>query len=222
MAEKKVVGIDEAGRGPVVGSLFIGGFMVEESKLDEVDELGVKDSKKLTDGKREDLAEQLREMGEPFLKEISASEIDDLREVMSLNEIEIQGFTDVIERSDADKIIVDLPEPNGDRFINKMKRELPARFSDRDFVAEHGADESFPIVSAASIIAKSARENHVDSLKQKYGYDFKSGYPHDKPTINFLEDYLNEKGELPEETRLSWSTAERIVKENSQKSFDEF
>jgi len=222
MTEKKVVGIDEAGRGPVVGSLFIGGFMVEESKLDEVDELGVKDSKKLTDGKREDLAEQLREMGEPFLKEISASEIDDLREVMSLNEIEIQGFTDVIERSDADKIIVDLPEPNGDRFINKMKRELPARFSDRDFVAEHGADESFPIVSAASIIAKSARENHVDSLKQKYGYDFKSGYPHDKPTINFLEDYLNEKGELPEETRLSWSTAERIVKENSQKSFDEF
>jgi len=222
MTEKKVVGIDEAGRGPVVGSLFIGGFMVEESKLDEVDELGVKDSKKLTDGKREDLAEQLREMGEPFLKEISASEIDDLREVMSLNEIEIQGFTDVIERSDADKIIVDLPEPNGDRFINKMKRELPARFSDRDFVAEHGADESFPIVSAASIIAKSARENHVDSLKQKYGYDFKSGYPHDKPTINFLEDYLNEKGELPEETRMSWSTAERIVKENSQKSFDEF
>jgi len=222
MDEEKVIGIDEAGRGPVIGSLFIGGFMVDESRLDEVEDLGVKDSKKLSDEKRESLAEKLREMGEPFLKEITASEIDDLREVMSLNEIEIQGFTDVIERSDADKIIVDLPEPDGDRFINKMKRELPSRFSERDFVAEHGADESFPIVSAASIIAKSARENHVDELKRKYGYDFKSGYPHDKPTISFLEDYLNEKGELPEETRLSWSTAERIVKENSQKDLESF
>lgn len=222
MTGKKVVGIDEAGRGPVIGSMFIGGFMVEESELDEVEDLGVKDSKKLSDKKRESLAEKLREMGEPFLKEITASEIDDLREVMSLNEIEIQGFTDVIERSDADKIIVDLPEPDGDRFISKMKRELPARFSDRDFIAEHEADDNFPIVSAASIIAKSARENHVDELKKKYGYDFKSGYPHDKPTINFLEDYLEEKGELSPETRLSWSTAERIVKENSQKSFDEF
>jgi len=218
----KVLGVDEAGRGPVIGSMFIGGFMVKESKLDEVEELGVKDSKKLSDKKRESLAEKLREMGEPFLKEITASEIDDLREVMSLNEIEIQGFTDVIERSYADKIIVDLPEPDGDRFIAKMKRELPARFSNRDFIAEHEADDNFPIVSAASIIAKSARENHVDELKQKYGYDFKSGYPHDKPTISFLEDYLEEKGELPEETRMSWSTAERIVKENSQKSFDEF
>ena len=222
MSEKKILGVDEAGRGPVIGSMFIGGFMVEESELGEVENLGVKDSKKLSDDKRESLAEELRELGKPFLKEISASEIDDLREVMSLNEIEIQGFTDVIERSDADKIIVDLPEPDGDRFIGKMKRELPARFSDRDFVAEHGADENFPIVSAASIIAKSARETHVDELKQKYGYDFKSGYPHDKPTINFLKDYLDEKGELPEETRLSWSTAERIVKENTQKSFDEF
>ncbi len=218
----KVLGVDEAGRGPVLGSLFIGGFMVEEEKLEEVENLGVKDSKKLSDKKRERLAEELREVGEPFLKEITASEIDDLREVMSLNEIEIQGFTDVIERSDADKIIVDLPEPDGDRFIRKMKKELPSRFQDRDFTAEHEADDNFPIVSAASIIAKSARENHVDELKSKYGYDFKSGYPHDKPTINFLEKFVEEKGELPEETRLSWSTAERILKESEQSGLSDF
>lgn len=218
----KVVGIDEAGRGPVIGSMFIGGFMVDEEDLDKVENLGVKDSKKLSDKKRESLAEQLREMGEPFLKEITASEIDDLREVMTLNEIEIQGFTDVIERSDADKIIVDLPEPDGDRFIRKMKKELPAKFENRDFTAEHEADDNFPIVSAASIIAKSARENHVDELKRKYGYDFKSGYPHDSPTIEFLEKYVEEKGELPEETRRSWSTAERILKEADQSGLGDF
>jgi ribonuclease HII len=218
----KVLGIDEAGRGPVIGSMFIGGFMVDESDLEEVEDLGVKDSKKLSDKKRESLAEKLREMGEPFLKEITASEIDDLREVMSLNEIEIQGFTEVIERSDADEIIVDLPEPDGDRFIRKMKKELPAKFENRDFTAEHEADDNFPIVSAASIIAKSARENHVDELKKKYGYDFKSGYPHDSPTIEFLEKYVEEKGELPEETRRSWSTAERILKEAEQSGLSDF
>jgi ribonuclease HII len=218
----KVVGIDEAARGPVIGSMFVGGFMVDEEKLDSVEDLGVKDSKKLSDKKREKLAGKLREMGEPFLKEITASEIDDLREVMTLNEIEIQGFTEVIERADADKIIVDLPEPDGDRFIRKMKKELPAKFGDRDFIAEHEADDNFPIVSAASIIAKSARENHVDNLKQKYGYDFKSGYPHDSPTIEFLEKYVEEKGELPEETRRSWSTAERILKESEQSGLGDF
>lgn len=218
----KVVGIDEAGRGPVIGSMFIGGFMVDEEDLNKVEDLGVKDSKKLSDKKRESLAKELREMGDPFLKEITASEIDELREVMTLNEIEIQGFTEVIERSDADKIIVDLPEPDGDRFIRKMKKELPAKFGDRDFTAEHEADDNFPIVSAASIIAKSARENHVDELKRKYGYDFKSGYPHDSPTIEFLEKYVEEKGELPKEARRSWSTAERILKEAEQSGLGDF
>lgn len=218
----KVLGVDEAGRGPVIGSMFVGGFMVEEEKLEEVENLGVKDSKKLSDRKRERLATELREKGEVFLKEITASEIDELREVMTLNEIEIQGFCDVIERSDADKVIVDLPEPDGDRFINKMKRELPARFRERDFTAEHGADDSFPIVSAASIIAKSEREKHVEGLHEKYGYDFKSGYPHDAPTISFLERYVEEKGELPPETRRSWSTAERILKEAGQKGLGDF
>lgn len=218
----KVLGIDEAGRGPVIGSMFIGGFMVDEEELSKVEELGVKDSKKLSEKKRERLAEKLREMGEPFLKEITASEIDELRELMSLNEIEIQGFTDVIERADADKIIVDLPEPDGDRFIRKMKKELPARFGGRDFTAEHEADDNFPIVSAASIIAKSARENHVDELKKKYGYDFKSGYPHDAPTISFLEEFVQEHGDLPEETRESWSTAQRIRREAGQSDLGDF
>jgi ribonuclease HII len=202
--------------------MFIGGFVIEEEKLQEVEKLGVKDSKKLSEKKRERLANELRNMGEPFLKEITADEIDELREVMSLNEIELQGFADVIEKADADKIILDLPEPDGDRFIRKIKAELPKRFAEREFIAEHGADDNYPIVSAASIIAKSARETHVEELHKKYGRDFKSGYPHDKPTIKFLEDYVGEKGELPPETRRSWSTAERILKEAGQKDLGNF
>jgi len=217
----KVLGLDEAGRGPVIGSMFIGGFLAEEADV-ELEDLDVKDSKKLSDKKREGLRDQLEEYGDVFLKEVSASEIDELREVMSLNEIEVQAFADVIERADPDKVIIDLPEPDAAKFVAKLKRELPGNFSDREFVAEHEADDKFPVVSAASIAAKSARENHIEQLHSKYGYDFKSGYPHDKPTTNFLEKYLDEKGEMPPETRMSWSTAERIIKENSQKGLGEF
>ncbi len=218
----KVLGVDEAGRGPVIGSMFVGGFLVDKEKLGEVEELGVKDSKKLSNKLRDSIDEVLEDYGDTFLKEVEAEEIDELREIMSLNEIELHAFVDIIERAEPDEVFVDLPEPDGDRFIRKMKRELPERFQDVKFVAEHEADDNYPVVSAASIVAKSARERHTQELKEKYGYDFKSGYPHDKPTINFLEKFVEEKGELPKETRKSWSTAERILKEADQKGLGDF
>ncbi len=218
----RVLGVDEAGRGPVIGSMFIASFETDEEMLGRLTEIGAKDSKKLSEKKREQIRDQLDDIGDFKLKEVKASQIDEMREVMTLNEIELMGFVDVIKESDADQFTVDLPEPNGNRFIRKMKKELPSRFAEKKFVAEHGADDNYPEVSAASIVAKSAREKHVQVLKNKYGYDFGSGYPHDKPTIKFLETYMEEKGELPEETRMSWSTAEKIVAKKNQKKFDEF
>lgn len=218
----KVLGIDEAGRGPVIGSMFIGGFLVDEGDLVELEDLGVKDSKKLSDMKREDIRSELESVGDVFLEEFTADKIDDLREVMTLNEIELKGFAELIDRAEPDKVFMDLPEPDGDRFIGKVKDLLDKDGGKIDFVAEHGADDEYPVVSAASIVAKSARESHVKELQRKYGYDFKSGYPHDEPTIEFLERFVEEKDRLPEETRLSWSTAERILKKHRQGSLDEF
>jgi ribonuclease HII len=217
----KILGIDEAGRGPVIGSMFIGGFMADEEKLKDLQDIGVKDSKKLSNRKRERLREELDDIGEVFLIEFSASRIDNLRDVMSLNEIELKGFAQVVDEAEPDRVFMDLPEPDGDRFIENVK-DLMKTDTELEFTAEHGADDKFPIVSAASIVAKSARESHVEDLHRKYGYDFASGYPHDKPTINFLEDYLKEKGSLPEETRLSWSTAQRIKKEGDQERLGDF
>jgi ribonuclease HII len=218
----RILGVDEAGRGPVIGSMFIASFEVSEEKIEKLETIGVKDSKKLSNQKREEIRDQLDDIGSFTLKEIEASQIDEMREVMTLNEIELQAFVEVMKDSEADRFTVDLPEPDGDRFIKKMKSELPGKFQSKEFVAEHGADDEYPEVSAASIIAKSAREKHVEDLHQKYGYDFASGYPHDRPTIEFLEKFMEEKGELPEETRMSWSTAEKIVKESKQKSFDDY
>lgn len=218
----KVLGVDEAGRGPVIGSMFVGGFVVEDDRVDELEGLGVKDSKKLSDSSRDLMDEELPGIGETFLKEVTASTIDELREVMTLNDIEVQAFAEIIARSDVDRVIVDLPEPNADRFIRKLKQELPPQFEDVEFVAEHGADEKYPVVSAASILAKSARERHVQQLKDKYGFDFKSGYPHDEEVTEFLHKYLDEYGELPEETRRSWSTAQRIIKQHEQGDLQDF
>ncbi len=218
----KILGIDEAGRGPVIGSMFVGGFMIDSRKMDDLDDIGVRDSKKLSDSRREKMASKLRDLGGDFLKEITADEIDQLRSVMSLNQIEIQGFADVIERAQPDKVYIDLPEPDAERFISKIKEEIPPSMHDIEFVAEHGADDEYSVVSAASIVAKSARESHVEELHSKYGYDFRSGYPHDEPTIEFLKTFMQEKGELPPETRMSWSTAQRIKRENSQNSLGDY
>lgn len=195
--------------------------MIEKDGLEELEELGVKDSKKLSDKKRERLRDELDDLGETFLVEFTASNIDDLRDVMSLNEIELKGFAEVVDRAEPDEVFMDLPEPDGDRFIGKVQ-DLMKTDIDLDFTAEHGADDTFPVVSAASIVAKSARESHVEELHRKYGYDFKSGYPHDEPTIQFLKDYLKEKGELPPETRMSWSTAQRIKRKGDQEDLTDF
>jgi ribonuclease HII len=218
----KVLGIDEAGRGPVIGSMFIGGFVTDEKDLDRLEDLGVKDSKKLSDSRREGIRENLGEIGDSIVEEFTASSIDSMMEGMTINRIEIKGFARVIDQADPDKVVMDLPEPDAEEFIDKIKKSMNSDSTDIEFTAEHGADDSFPVVSAASIVAKSARESHVEDLHSKYGYDFASGYPHDKPTINFLERYLDQEGELPPETRRSWSTAERLVDQHQQNSISDF
>ena len=218
----KVLGIDEAGRGPVIGSMFIGGFVTDEKDLDRLEDLGVKDSKKLSDSRREGIRKDLGEIGDSIVEEFTASSIDSMMEGMTINRIEIKGFARVIDQADPDKVVMDLPEPDAEEFIEKIKKSMNSDSQDIEFTAEHGADDSFPVVSAASIVAKSARESHVEELHSKYGYDFASGYPHDKPTINFLERYLDQEGELPPETRRSWSTAERLLDQHQQNSISDF
>lgn len=221
----KILGIDEAGRGAVLGSMFIGGVLVDEADMEELGQLGLKDSKDLTDGQREGFVPEITEMAaDTFVKEVTATDIDELRKIMSLNVIEIKAFAHIIQELEPDKVFIDLPEPDGDRFVKKVKNELPdePRYQDIVMVAEHKADENYPIVSAASILAKSGREAHTADLKEAYGVPFNTGYAHDEKTIDFLKQHLAENGELPEETRESWATAKRIKAENEQRGLQDF
>ncbi|MDY6778645.1 MAG: ribonuclease HII [Candidatus Nanohaloarchaea archaeon] len=217
-----IIGIDEAGRGPVIGSLFIGAVQVQETQLDALDSLGLKDSKKLSEERRRDLGRQVEDFVETHhIREITASEIDELRELISLNRIEIRAFAQLIQQLQPDTAYIDLPEPDAEKFTAKLRNELETD-KDIDIIAEHKADDTYPIVSAASILAKNAREDHIEALHDKYDNDFRSGYPHDQPTIDFLKTHLQEHGELPGETRTSWNTAKRLQNEHQQEGLDSF
>jgi ribonuclease HII len=203
--------------------MFVAGVSIAEERLKSLESLGLKDSKKLSDQRRKELGPRVKDAVDAFhVKEVTANQIDELRQIMSLNVIELKAFAEALTELHPDRAIVDLPEPDGERFGRKIRQEMGDEWKELAITAEHGADDRYPIVSAASILAKNARERHVAELKQKYDYDFKSGYPHDKPTIEFLKQYLETNGELPPETRLSWSTAERILKESQQKGIGDF
>ena len=223
MAEKLVLGIDEAGRGPVVGSLFVCGALVNEKNEYKLKKLGVKDSKLLTEDEREFMASELPKILEDFVvKEITASQIDKLMKSINLNVIEMQIFAKVIEELKPNKVIIDLPEKNGEKFVLKVKKFLDPKIYEKiEFIAENKADENYPVVSAASILAKSAREKHVKKLYEKYGY-FRTGYPHDEDTIKMLEEYVKKYKKLPPDARKCWSTSKKILEKFAQKKLGEF
>ena len=206
-----VAGVDEAGRGPVIGPLVIAGVMFEEADLPRLVELGVKDSKLLTPQKRETLASQIKEMALIHNTVwLSPAEIDRVveskRKLHKLNRLEAQAMAKVIEILKPDAVYVDASDVFADRFAEHIQENLT--FSP-EIVSEHKADLKYPVVGAASIIAKVERDKAISQLQQKYG-NIGCGYPSDKKTIKFLEDWVRKFGSYPDFVRKSWKTAKRI------------
>lgn len=218
-----ILGIDEAGRGAVVGSMFIGGVLIEEKDQKKLNELGLKDSKLLSDEERENFVPEIKKVAKKTLvKEVTAQQIDKLRENISLNKVELEVFLKIIKEMDPDKVIIDLPEPDGEKYKLKVGNRLGSEFKDLEIVAEHKADVNYPIVSAASILAKSNREKNVGEIEDKYNAVIRTGYSHDEDTINFLKEYVKKNKELPPEARKSWSTCRELLKEFNQSNLDDF
>ncbi|ADD08765.1 ribonuclease HII [Candidatus Aciduliprofundum boonei] len=209
-------GVDEAGRGPVIGPLVVAGVCGEESKIAS---LRVKDSKKLSPKRRERLAEEIKKVASKIVViKIEPEEIDALREKMTLNEIEVELFARVISQLNGDKVYVDAADVNEDRFAEEIKKKLG---KDVEIISEHKADSKYPMVSAASIIAKVERDRIINELKKELG-EFGSGYPADERTKRFLEKYVKEHNELPPHTRHSWKSAKRAMKKKEQKKLGDF
>ncbi|AEF95926.1 ribonuclease HII [Methanotorris igneus] len=221
MEDKKIIiGIDEAGRGPVLGPMVVAGVAVEEDKIKELEDLGVKDSKQLTKNQRKKLFQLIGEMGKVKTIIIEPEKLDELMKTKSLNKIELNAFSKIAngflkEIEGNFEIYVDACSSNAKAFANQLR----AKMIDKSpkIIAEHKADEKYPIVSAASIIAKVTRDEIIESYKKEYG-EIGSGYPSDPKTINFLKKYVEEFGELPKIARKSWKTAKRILEENKKEN----
>jgi ribonuclease HII len=213
----KVCGVDEAGRGPVMGPLVVSGVaMDDESQLDG---LGVRDSKKLVPKRRYELAEEILSIAEVETVMLPAQEIDVLREEMTMNELEVNLFVSVLDKLRPALAYVDSVDVNADRFRNDIARGLDF---DIEIVSRHKADDTYPIVSAASIIAKTTRDNEMEKIAAEIGQEIGSGYPSDPITISFLQKWIRENHDSPPHTRRSWETTKKIMQEVSVRKLNEF
>jgi ribonuclease HII len=212
-----VAGVDEAGRGSVIGPLVIAGVLVKQEDLSVLRTLGIKDSKLLSPSRREVLAVEIRKVCQNYhVIKLSPQEIDAVvlggRKLHKLNYLEAQVMARVLDELRPDKAYVDA----SDVLERRFKRDILECMSFKmDIVSEHKADRNYPVVSAASIIAKVERDNEIAKLAEKYG-DVGSGYPSDEKTIDFLKLCVK-LGDYPECVRRSWRPAKKVRDEKGTK-----
>jgi ribonuclease HII len=212
-----ICGVDEAGRGPVIGPLVVAGIMCESDV--PLRQLNVRDSKKLSPERREALAPEIRKLCRHEVLIVPAEDIDASRVEMSLNDFEAKLFATVIGRLKPEVAYVDSADVNEYDFRRAIAHHLPFEL---EIVSKHGADDLFPVVSAASILAKVVRDAEMRKIEEELGAKIGSGYSHDAETIAFLTKWLEEKGALPPHTRVSWDTSKRLLSANATRKLDEF
>ena len=237
-----IAGIDEAGRGPVLGPLVVAALAW--SGEDELEEMGVKDSKLLSPARRACLFDRLLEIGGHCILEIPAEGIDESRRSMTINRLEVLAFSSVLSSlildrealhtdlpegctltmegapSRIDHVIVDAADTDADRFgkrILELHNELAGgrRIS---ITSMHKADLHHPVVGGASILAKVTRDRRIQELEGEVGRKIGSGYPSDPVTREFLGSWVEEFGRFPHFARRSWKTCSAFIPEQRKLS----
>ncbi|MDR3075227.1 MAG: ribonuclease HII [Candidatus Methanoplasma sp.] len=198
-------GIDEAGRGSVLGPLVVGAVYSESDTA--VIGIGVKDSKKLSPRTRERMYDQIRDVCRTGTVIASASEIDELRKTVSLNDIELGMFVKACSEVPVSVVYADCPDVNEAGF----SKDMGMRVKGPEIIARHKADDIFPIVSAASIIAKVTRDRMIEDIQREFGMNIGSGYPSDRYTMEFIEKWIKDNGSPPPHTRCSWEPVRQMM-----------
>jgi ribonuclease HII len=214
-----ICGTDDAGRGPVIGPLVIAGVLIHDYQTSSLQALGVKDSKVLTPKQRERLSKEIMQLALKYtLVELSPGDVDRIvlegTKLKKLNWLEAKAMAEVIGKLRPDVAYVDASDVNEARFAEQISEFLPKEIK---IVSEHHADATYPVVSAASIIAKVHRDETIAKLRDQYG-DFGSGYPSDPKTRLFLSEWIKKRETLPDFVRKSWKTVSQLRKEVKQQS----
>jgi ribonuclease HII len=206
-------------KGSVLGPLVIAGISMREDRIPELTKLGVKDSKRLTISRRETVNKKLQKLEAKIaFVRIQPSEIDKIvlkgEKYRKLNFLEAKAMAEVIDKLKPNVAFVDASDTSCERYRRQILDELD---SDLPIVSEHKADETYPIVSAASILAKVERDRCIKSIHERWG-NIGTGYPSDQTTKEFLKDIINREKNLPKFVRRSWKTVRRILENQEEET----
>jgi ribonuclease HII len=214
-----ICGVDEAGRGPVIGPLVMCGVVIEEKDMSKLKVMGVKDSKLLTSEKRKYFFEKIKDIVKNYeIIILSAKDVDDTlnSETMNLNWLEAKNSAQIINKLKPDKAILDCPSTNLLSYSKYVKNLLTF---DVELITEHKADLNHIIVGAASILAKVTRDREIEKIKSDISIDFGSGYPSDPRTIKFLRENYDK---YPDIFRKTWASYKNAIEKGKQKRLGEF
>ncbi len=221
------VGVDEAGKGPALGPMVAAAVVAPPETLPA----GVDDSKRLSEQRRETLADRLHaaESVTVAVAAVPPTRIDDPE--TDMNSLTVEAHAEVLGavlgKTAGDgrvEVVLDGADVDAERFARRVTDRVPS-VEERDGVAvtaEHGADESHAVVGAASVVAKVERDARVAAIDADHGRPVGSGYPSDPTTREFLREYVRENGALPAAARESWGTCQDALSAAEQSNLGEF
>lgn len=229
-----VCGGDEAGRGAVLGPLVISIVAIKKEQEQKLADIGVRDSKLLTRARRDELFGKIQKAAlEVLVDQIYPEEINNaMANNISLNELEAVRFARLFEKlqTHASALYLDSPDVIAQKFgmrvniysqkpttVEGVKSERKKGLKYTKIIAEHKADARYPVVSAASIIAKVTRDNAIKELEEQLGYEVGSGYPSDQDTVDAVKANLKDP-EFKKHIREYWVTIDGI-KQSKMESF---
>ena len=202
----KICGVDDAGRGSMIGPMVIAGISIEKKNIPKLRKLGVRDSKKLSPKKRELLYKQIVKLVDDYhVIRIPPRTIDKYVFEHNLNHLEAKKMAEVISNLNPDLSYVDSCDVNAARF----GREISDLSKKSKVKSYHYADSRFVVVSAASIIAKVSRDRSIMRLNKTINLG--SGYPSDKKSVNYVKKVVASKKSLPTSIRKSWKPVQKIL-----------
>ena len=203
--------------------MVIAGVTIPKANEKKLRRLGVKDSKLLSPKRREELYSKIEKLSTNIsIMSVQPCKIDNYRAMgINLDKIEAMRMAQIIDLTSNGSIYIDSLTNNPKKFKQLIVGFLQNKSA--ELIVENYMDESVPVVSAASIIAKVERDKAIEELKKEVGFDFGVGYSHDARSIQFVENLIKQtKGKLPEYVRKSWVTTEMLMEKSLQRKLKEF
>jgi len=220
--DKRVLigGVDEAGRGSIIGPLVIAGISIKQDRIMDLHHVGVRDSKMLTAKARTSLFAIVSEMVDSLcIYKIDCSVIDENVFSKGLNKLEAETMAYVIDNLKADMVYVDSCDTDPGRYKHYIESRLIT--SKSKLYSMHHADSLNIVVSAASIIAKFVRDGEIQEIRKTH-CNIGSGYPSDVKTMRFIRNWVSEYKCAPRFARKSWRPLRDMLEEVSTYKITQF